>query len=89
MKQASKNLKVGSISEEFDYGAIETDEIEIHPIQFEPLPGAGRNRNRGAARSMHGYVGPNTTSADVIDESESSDNEDEDINFERIENTDL
>ena len=81
MKQASKNLKVGSISEEFDYGAIETDEIE-------PLPGAGRNRNRGAARSMHGYVGPNTTSADVIDESESSGNEDEDINFERIENTD-
>ena len=31
---ASKNLKVGSISDEFDYAAIETDEIEIRPIQF-------------------------------------------------------
>ena len=59
-----------------------TDEIEIHPIQFEPLPGAGRNRNQSAARSIHG--GPSTTSADIVDESESSGSGDEDINFERI-----
>ena len=54
MKQASKNLKVGSSSDEFDHGAIETDEREILPILLELLPGAGRNRNRGAARSIHG-----------------------------------
>ena len=76
MNQESENLKVGSSSDEFDYIAIETDEIEIHPIQFEPLPGAGRNRNRGAARSIHGHCGPKTTSADAAGESESSDNVD-------------
>ena len=65
-----------------------TDEIEIHPIQFEPLPGAGRNRNQSAARSIHGHGGPSTTSADIVDESESSQSGDEDINFERIGNTD-
>ena len=81
-------MKAGSSSDKFDYGAIKTDEIEIHPIQFEPPPGAGRNRNRGAARSIHGHGGLSTTSADVVDESESSESRDEDINFERIGNTD-
>ena len=85
--QAEVEMKILTLKG-FDYVAIETDEIEIHPIQFEPLPGAGKNRNRGAARSMHGYFGPNTTSADVVDESESSESGDEDINFEGVGNTD-
>ena len=45
MKQARKTLKVGSSSDEFDYGTIDTNEIEIHPFQFKALPGAGRRNN--------------------------------------------
>ena len=47
-----------AVATNFYYGVIDTDEIEKHPIQFELLPGAGRNKNRGVARSIHGHVGP-------------------------------
>ena len=47
--QLSKKLeKMSSSSDEFDYGLVNTDEIEIQPFQFERLSGASKRGRRGA-----------------------------------------
>ena len=75
-------------SDEFDYGIVNTDEIEIQPFQFEPLPGASKRGNRGGATSRKRRR-PNPVVVEQGVESDSSDeSEEEDINPERIGNTD-
>ena len=45
---------MSSSSDEFDYGLVNTDEIEIQPFQFEPLPVASK-RGRKGGRSRKRY----------------------------------
>ena len=78
-----------SSSDEFDYGIVNTDEIEIQPFQFEPLPGASKRGNRGGATSRKRRRPNNPVVVEQGVESDSSDeSEEEDINPERIGNTD-
>ena len=83
---------MSSSSDEFDYGLVNTDEIEIQPFQFEPLPGAS-NRGRKERSSKRCGSPSRPHPADVVQETESTssdseESEDEDINLERIGNTD-
>ena len=46
--RSAKIGKMSSSSDEFDYGLVNTDEIEIQPFQFERLSGASKRGRRGA-----------------------------------------
>ena len=82
---------MSSSSDEFDYGLVNTDNIEVQPFQFEPLPGASKRGRKGGRSRKRCRPRPNP--ADVAQETESTssdseESEDEDINVERIGNTD-